>query len=109
MKFHKEGKKICFWVSAVVLIIYAAMIFMVQHWTFFHYLFMTILLLFVVALCILVIIGQDSDLVFKGELDWKRTAITYMGIPFFLAFYIYHKIKYKTKLIPLKEVNLDKY
>lgn len=51
MKFHKEGKKICFWVSAVVLIIYAAMIFMVQHWTFFHYLFMTILLLFVVAVC----------------------------------------------------------
>ena len=65
--------------------------------------------LFALALCILVIIGQDSDLVFKGVVDWKAIAITYMGIPFFLSFYIYHKIKYKTKLIPLKEVNLDKY
>ena len=65
--------------------------------------------LFALALCILVIIGQDSDLIFKGVIDWKGIAITYMGIPFFLSFYIYHKIKYKTKLVPLKEVNLDKH
>ncbi len=64
--------------------------------------------LFALALCILVIIGQDSELVLKGIVDWKAIAITYMGIPFFLAFYIYHKIKFKTKLIPLKEVNLDR-
>ena len=31
---------------AVVLVVYAAMIFFVQHWTFFHYLFITILLVF---------------------------------------------------------------
>lgn len=65
--------------------------------------------LFALVLCILVIIGQDSDLIFKGAIDWKRIGITYMGIPFFLSFYLYHKIKYKTKLIPLKEVNLDKH
>lgn len=64
--------------------------------------------LFALVLCILVIIGQDSELIFKGVFDWKGVAITYMGIPFFLSFYLYHKIKYKTKLIPLKEVNLDK-
>ena len=65
--------------------------------------------LFALALCILVIIGQDSELIFKGVVDWKGIIITYMGIPFFLSFYLYHKIKYKTKLIPLKEVNLDKH
>ena len=32
------------WMLAVVLAIYAAMIFFVQHWTFFHFLFITILL-----------------------------------------------------------------
>lgn len=64
--------------------------------------------LFALVLCILVIIGQDSELIFKGVFDWKGVTITYMGIPFFLSFYLYHKIKYKTKVIPLKEVNLDK-
>ena len=32
------------WMLVVVLAIYAAMIFFVQHWTFFHFLFITILL-----------------------------------------------------------------
>lgn len=64
--------------------------------------------LFALFLCALVIIGQDSKLIFEGVFDWKGIAITYMGIPFFLGFYIYHKLKYKTKLIPLKEVNLSK-
>ncbi|MDR0228861.1 MAG: amino acid permease [Flavobacteriaceae bacterium] len=64
--------------------------------------------LFALFLCILVIIGQDSKLIFEGVFDWKGIAITYMGIPFFLGFYLYHKLKYKTKLIPLKEVNLSK-
>ncbi|MDR2223754.1 MAG: amino acid permease [Flavobacteriaceae bacterium] len=64
--------------------------------------------LFALFLCALVIIGQDSKLIFEGVFDWKGIVITYMGIPFFLGFYIYHKLKYKTKLIPLKEVNLSK-
>lgn len=29
-----------------------------------------------------------------------------MGIPVFLAFFIYHKLRYKTKMIPLKKVDL---
>lgn len=49
MRFHKEGRKICLIVLAVTLVIYAAMIFTVHHWTFFHYLFMTILLAFAIA------------------------------------------------------------
>lgn len=59
------------------------------------------------VLCILVIIGQDSQLIFNGVVDVKAMLITYMGIPFFLFFYIYHKVKFKTKVVPLKEVDLS--
>ncbi len=44
MYFHKEGRKIIFWSLSAILVIYAAMIFFVQHWTVFHGLFMLILL-----------------------------------------------------------------
>ncbi|UEX90993.1 amino acid permease [Staphylococcus ratti] len=59
------------------------------------------------VLCIVVIIGQDVDFIQSGQFDFNRFLITYMGIPVFLGFFIYHKLRYKTKLIPLKEVNLD--
>lgn len=61
-----------------------------------------------VILCILVIIGQDTQLVLEGDFDLHRLIITYIGIPIFLVFYSYHKIKYKTKIIPLEKVNLSK-
>lgn len=63
---------------------------------------------FAFVLCLLVIIGQDSKMIFDGIFDWKGLLITYMGIPFFLFFYFYHKLKYKTKLVPLKKVDLTK-
>jgi len=43
MKFHKEGRKIIFGTLAAVLIIYAAMIFLVQQWLPIHYIFLSIL------------------------------------------------------------------
>ena len=46
MYIHKEGRKLILGLLAVVLVIYAAMIFFVDHWTFFHFLFITILLVF---------------------------------------------------------------
>lgn len=46
MYFHREGRKLIFWLLAVEMVIYAAMIFFVQHWTFFHFLFIAILLVF---------------------------------------------------------------
>ncbi|MDR0195176.1 MAG: amino acid permease [Myroides sp.] len=64
--------------------------------------------LFALFLCILVIIGQDSKLVMEGVFDWQGILITYMGIPFFLAFYLYHKFKFKTKRIPLKKIDLNR-
>ena len=62
--------------------------------------------LLALTLCVLVIIGQDTDLVLKGDLDWKRLAVTYMGIPVFLAFYLYHKLRYRTHKIPLQDIDL---
>ena len=50
MYFHKEGRKIIFITLALVLVIYAAMVFFVREWTFFHGLFMCILLLFWMAI-----------------------------------------------------------
>jgi phosphatidylserine decarboxylase len=44
MYIHREGKKLILGMFAVVMVIYLLMIFFVQHWTVFHYLFMTILL-----------------------------------------------------------------
>lgn len=58
-------------------------------------------------LCIVVIIGQDTKLVTQGIVDWGGIITTYMGVPVFLFFYLYHKIKYKTKVIPLDKVDLS--
>ena len=62
--------------------------------------------LLALGLCILVIIGQDTELVLNAHLDWQRLLITYMGLPVFLTFYFYHKLRYKTRKIPLTEVDL---
>ena len=63
--------------------------------------------LLALALCVLVIIGQDTELVLKGSFDWDRLIITYMGLPVFLGFYFYHKLRYQTRKVPLKEVDLS--
>src|SRR5699024_4871823 len=62
--------------------------------------------IFAGVLCVLVIIGQDVDFIKTGDFNLNRFIITYMGIPVFLAFFIYHKLRYKTKMVPLEKVNL---
>ncbi|WP_409022007.1 amino acid permease [Dellaglioa sp. P0083] len=58
------------------------------------------------VLCILVILGQDIQS-FKN-FDWEAISVSYMSIPLFVVLYTYYKIRYKTKLIPLKDVDLSK-
>ena len=53
-----------------------------------------------------VILGQDTQLVMHGDVDWERIVVTYMGLPVFFGFYLYHKLRYRTHLIPLEEVDL---
>lgn len=62
--------------------------------------------IFAGILCVIVIIGQDVDYIQTGHFNLNRFVITYMGIPVFLAFFIYHKLRYKTKIIPLEKVDL---
>ncbi|WP_368665552.1 amino acid permease [Neisseria sp. WF04] len=63
--------------------------------------------LLALALCVLVIIGQDTELVLNGNFDWDRLIITYMGLPVFFSFYFYHKLRYKTHKVPLEQVDLS--
>ena len=63
--------------------------------------------IFAGILCVIVIVGQDVDFIKTGHFDLNRFIITYMGIPVFLVFFIYHKLRYKTKKIPLEEVDLS--
>ena len=55
-------------------------------------------------LCILVIIGQDIQS-FR-DFNWQAIGVSYMSVPLFIILYAYYKIKYKTKVIPLNEVDL---
>ena len=57
-------------------------------------------------LCILVILGQDIQSF--QHFDWEAISVSYMSIPLFIVLYTYYKIRYKTKLIPLKDVDLSK-
>lgn len=56
-------------------------------------------------LCVVVIFGQDVDSFLK--LDWQNIVISYMSIPIFLVLFIYYKVKYHSKLIPLDHVDLS--
>lgn len=60
--------------------------------------------LMALVLCIVVIVGQDPSAFI--ELNWQEISITYIGVPLFIILYLYYKIRYRTHLIPLKEVDL---
>lgn len=57
---------------------------------------------------ILVIIGQDFQSFMEPIKDWnwEKIGLTYISIPLFLILYLGYKIINKTKLVPLKEVDL---
>ncbi|MBP2645609.1 MAG: amino acid permease-associated region [Firmicutes bacterium] len=65
--------------------------------------------IFAFLLCFVVMIGQNYG-AFTGEaVDWNGAMATYIGIPVIAAFYLWYKITHKTKLIPLKEVDLSSH
>lgn len=64
--------------------------------------------IFATVLCLIIIAGQNYT-AFTGEtIDWYGASVAYIGIPVFLLVYAAYKSKYKTHVIPLKEVNLDR-
>ena len=58
------------------------------------------------VLCLGVILLQDIPAVIHHDLT--SLAITYMSVPVFIVLFIYYKVKHKTKLIPLEEVDLTR-
>jgi len=58
------------------------------------------------VLGILVIIGQDLHAV--KTFDWQALGVSYMSVPLFIILFTYYKIRYKTHMIPLDEVDLTK-
>ena len=58
MYFHKEGRKLIGITFAIVMVIFAAMVFFVHHWTFFHGLFIAILFALWVAVSLFFRIPQ---------------------------------------------------
>lgn len=63
--------------------------------------------LFALILCLIVIGGQNYS-AFIGEIDWYGIAVSYIGIPLFLIFWLGYKMKYKTKIVPLEECDVER-
>ena len=62
--------------------------------------------IFAFILCVVVICGQNVEAFAK--MDWSNILITYMSVPLFLILFFYYKIRYRTHVIPLKDVDLSK-
>ncbi|MGE7758621.1 amino acid permease [Peribacillus sp. NPDC097895] len=60
------------------------------------------------VLCMGVIAGQNYEAFIKGSIDWYGVAVSYIGLPIFLAIWLGYKVYHKTKLISLKDCQFDK-
>lgn len=58
-------------------------------------------------MCIIIILGQGYSYIDAAGIDVNGLIAAYIGLPLFLALYIGYKIKHKTKVIPLDQVDLD--
>ncbi|WHY59452.1 amino acid permease [Peribacillus simplex] len=60
------------------------------------------------VLCMGVIAGQNYQAFLSGSIDWYGVAVSYIGLPIFLAIWLGYKIYHKTQLISLKDCQFDK-
>ncbi len=63
--------------------------------------------LLAMALCLIVIFGQFVGALNDGRIDWGYMIASYVGIPLFLAIFLGHKWKHRTKMLKLSECKLD--
>jgi AAT family amino acid transporter/lysine-specific permease len=59
-------------------------------------------------LCLVVIAGQNYEAYLSGSIDWYGVAVSYIGLPLFLAIWLGYKVFHKTKLISLKDCHFEK-
>ena len=57
-------------------------------------------------MCIVIILGQGYSCIKPEGIDYQGLIASYIGIPLFVGLYVWYKIKYKTKVIPLEKVDL---
>ena len=57
-------------------------------------------------ICFVAVIGQGYSNIGSDGAEWGNLIAAYIGIPLFIVIFFYYKIKYKTKVIPLQEVDL---
>ena len=58
------------------------------------------------VISILVIVGQNPESFLK--FNFEEIAVTYLSVPLFIILYVYYKVRYKTRKIPLTEVDLTR-
>lgn len=58
-------------------------------------------------MCVIIILGQGYSCIKPSGIDVQGLISSYIGIPLFIALYIGYKIKYKTKVVPLDDVDLS--
>ncbi|MBK5443218.1 MULTISPECIES: amino acid permease [unclassified Peribacillus] len=59
-------------------------------------------------LCVVVIAGQNYEAFLSGSIDWYGVAVSYIGLPIFLAIWLGYKVFHKTKVISLKDCHFEK-
>lgn len=57
-------------------------------------------------MCLIIILGQGYSCISPNGVDWHSLIASYIGIPLFIALYVGYKIKHKTKVVSLDEVDL---
>ena len=62
---------------------------------------------FAFILCSIIILGQNYEAVLGGKINWLGLLSTYISIPLFLVIWLGYKWKYKTKLIPYQDMDVQ--
>lgn len=63
--------------------------------------------LLALILCMFIIIGQGYQAFSANGIDWNTMLVSYIGLVLFIIVWLVYKIKYKSKLIPLKECDFE--
>ncbi|SFD11891.1 Amino acid permease [Bacillus sp. 491mf] len=64
--------------------------------------------LFTLVLCVIVIIGQGSELVSGGTINWYGLLVSYISVPVFIILWLGYKFIKKTKVVPLQECDFSR-
>jgi lysine-specific permease len=63
--------------------------------------------IFAFALCLITILGQNYTAFIGDKIDWNGILVSYIGLPLFLILWLGFKAVKKTKVVQLKECNLN--